>query len=88
MVSFLCVRELAGRVRSRQVRDGLYGYFFVEDRGGSSDLALVATPPAVPSGVHLSTAGEDLCFLDVCLDPFFGVVGWLVWEPFYKKNQV
>ena len=81
MVSFLRVREPAGRVRSRQVRDGLYEYFFVEDRGGSSDLALVATPPAVPSGVHLSTAWEDFVFGCV-LGPLFWVVGWLVLEPF------
>ena len=38
------------------------GIFFAKDREGSSDLALVATPPAVPSGMHLSTAWEDFVF--------------------------
>ena len=50
-----------------------------------SDLALVASPPAVPSGVHLSTAGRDLCLpsLVVGLDPFWG--GLVArWEPFQK----
>ena len=64
------------------------GIFFVVDRGGSSDLALVATPPAVPSGVHLSTAGEDLCFLDVGLDPFLGWFGGSFGSHLKKKNKV
>ena len=66
------------------MRDGLFGYFFVVDRGGSSDLALVATPPAVPSGVHLSTAWEDFV-LDVCLAPFFGWLGGSLGSHLKKK---
>ena len=38
----------------------------MRDGEGSSDLASVATPPAAPSGMHLSTAWEDFV-LDACL---------------------
>ena len=52
------------------MRDGLFGFFFAEDRERSSVLALVATPPAVPSGVHLSTAWGVFAF-GCALGPLF-----------------
>ena len=72
---FACKRACWASSFPASERWPLWVFFFVEDRGGSSDLALVATPPAVPSGVHLSTAGEDLFFGCVLGPLFWG--GWV-----------
>ena len=45
------------------------------DRGRSSALALVAIPPTVPPGVHLSPAWEDFVFGCVLGPLFWG--GWV-----------
>ena len=50
---------------------------FAKNREESCDLALVASPLAAPSGVHLSTTWEAFVFGFV-LGTFFWVLGWLV----------
>ena len=78
---FACKRACWASSISASERWPLWAFYFVKDREGSRDLALVATPPVVPSGAHLSTAWEDFVFGCV-LGPLFWVVGWLVLEPF------
>ena len=68
--------------------DGLYGFLnFAKDREGSSDLALVATPLAVPSGVHLSTTWEALCVWFCAWNIFLG--DWVArfWSPITKIER-
>ena len=76
MVSFFaCKRACRASSISASERWPLWAFYFAKDREGSSDLALVATPPAVPSGVHLSTAREDFVFGCVLGPLFWG--GWV-----------